>query len=160
MNSEPNLDVLWTEFSSSVAMLQVFQSGVNQTIRKELGEIANLNKLAEQYPDNAELGQSGNNLVMKHFATGKVFVYNQHRANLDDRERMVFEYKNKQYLWLFVEIYELFEDFVAAIYAYIGCLDKNSWPLEDFGKARLSEIPLNDYGWHLDRSKAKRNAPR
>ena len=53
------------------------------------------------------------------------------------------------------EAYEEFEDFLERIYAYIGMTSRNAWYLEDFGRAKLSELDDKSFDWYLDRVRHK-----
>ena len=76
-------------------------------------------------------------------------------SRAEHQRHTVYKYKNKQYGWLLAEAYEEFEDFLERIYSHIGLNNRNSWHLEDFGRAKLPDLDDKPFEWYLDKVRNK-----
>jgi len=90
---------------------------------------------------------------------GKHILFAHIKSSLKDMRKAVVLHKNKQYQWLLAEAYEDFKDFIENSYAFAGHIDKNLWPLNDFGRISLTELKEKDFEWFRKRARIKRDVP-
>lgn len=122
-----------------------------------------LNELSENLAksNSSLIGENIDNnwLVARNPYTGKQEKLVPSKRTLEELMLAAHLHKNKQYQWLLAESYELFEDCLESLYAYVGYKNTEFWPLKDFGGIKLSELRFKDYEYFLNQSKSKRNAP-
>ncbi len=80
-----------------------------------------------------------------------------HKENAEDRIRSIQLQINSQYRWFLAEAYEAFEDFVEEAYAFTGFVNRDAWPLSDFGGITLNELANKDFDWLRGRAADKRD---
>lgn len=102
---------------------------------------------------------SAQNMSFRTAETGVHNFYSFHDSTIQQSIDSLIVRTNRQYQWLLVDTYELFEDYLEHAYACMGYSDKNFWPLRDFGNATLSELELKDYQYFLQQSQGKKDRP-
>lgn len=80
--------------------------------------------------------------------------------NFDQLNHEYVLHLNKQYQWLLVEAYEVFEDYLTKLYANIGYLDNDFWQMQDFGEYSINEIKDLNVDWFIDQTIKKRDKPK
>lgn len=150
---------VFNNYSDKIAQLHLYQCAM-----KELAtaEIKKLNEYAVSFsdkPEILELSSSYNNMYFYAARDGEAKLYAHKKSSVEDRIESVYLHKNKQYQWLLAEIYEVYEDFLEEIYAYIGSKDNSLWPLIDFGNVRLSDLKNKDFEYYLTQAKKKDDIP-
>jgi hypothetical protein len=150
---------IFNNYSDKIAQLHLYQRAM-----KELAtaEIKKLNEYAVSFsdkPEILELSSSYNNMYFYAARDGEAKLYAHKKSSVEDRIESVYLHKNKQYQWLLAEIYEVYEDFLEEIYAYIGSKDNSLWPLIDFGNVRLSDLKNKDFEYYLTQAKKKDDIP-
>ncbi|MNJ41806.1 hypothetical protein D3C77_367460 [compost metagenome] len=123
-----------------------------------------LRTLQEEKKREQELGikdipRSVHNMIYHDLRTGHAKVYGAKRLFLDDLVRSAHIHKNRHYQWVLAEAYEAFEDFLEHIYAGMGYVDFDFWPMSDFGNIRFSDLPTKDFTWFLSQASLKKNKP-
>jgi hypothetical protein len=77
-----------------------------------------------------------------------------------DKRDMLLSVKNRRYQWLLAEAYEFFEDAIEKLYAAAGYLDRDFWPLSDFGHERLSTMENLGFDDFQKKAVKKRDTPK
>lgn len=109
------------KFFSEVAVLQRYQR-LTANISKQM--ITDLQtRETELFTLDAKfqevLGTSVQQYTFYNPYTGVILPYSHIKLTLKETARLVHLHKNKQYQWLLVEAYELFEDYVVSLYDFI-----------------------------------------
>ncbi len=140
------LEVLRNRF----AELYMYKGVIN--IAKDQ-EIERISEYLNKYDDSDDPAGSYlflQSMLFRDLETGAWVRYGFSKTTAEEHLRIIFRNENKQYGWLLVEAYEEFEDFLERIYAYMGKTNPSAWYLEDFGRAKLSDLNHKSFDWHLD----------
>lgn len=131
MDDLQNHNIRLERFFNEIAALQHYQrlsaSIAKQTIADLQARDSDLAKL--DAASREVFGSSVHLFTFYNPYTGVILPYSHKRLTLQETEKLVHLHKNKQYQWLLVEAYELFEDFVVSLYESIR---------SDSGEFRLS----------------------
>ncbi|ARK54914.1 hypothetical protein BOC36_18645 [Burkholderia pseudomallei] len=108
------------KFFNEVAVLQHYQRLSANIAKQTIGALqARDNDLASLDSESREiLGSSVSLFSFYSPYTGIIHPYSHKKLNLKETAKLVHLHKNKQYQWLLVEAYELFEDFVVSLYEF------------------------------------------
>ena len=90
---------------------------------------------------------------------GEMIIIGTHSSSINENLEALKFHQNQQYQWLLTEVYENFEDYLDLLYAHIGYIDNNFWPLNDFGAISFDEIENKDIEWFISRVKEKKGRP-
>jgi hypothetical protein len=153
------LNDIWDTFSDRMCEIELYHRASKDMAKSELAAIAEQYKVVEKNPEWKEMSSSYHNMTFYDAKTGTIRFYGHRERSIEDRYLHALLHKNKQYQWLLAEAYEEFEDFLEKIYAYLGKLDNDFWPLNDFGSITLSELPSKDFEWHLKQAAKKKDIP-
>lgn len=109
------------EFFNEVAVIQHYQRLSANVAKQTIADLQARDKdLAGLDAEDRELlGSSAHLFSFYSPYTGAIHPYSHKRLNLKETARLVHLHKNKQYQWLLVEAYELFEDFVVSLYELV-----------------------------------------
>lgn len=154
------LEDLWSDYSDRMAEIELMQRSTKSSAQDELKSLTRYYEQLSDSPDLRDASVSMHNMTFRDPRSGKTYSYHHKEESIEDRQLSVLLRKNRQYQWLMAEAYEEFEDFLHKLYAYCGYSNPNFWPLTDYGKITLSEIPGKDFQWHLRQSHLKKGAPR
>ena len=156
-----NIKSIFDSFAASISELYSLQSAIRSNADSEL------KKLTEQKQEQANALESLPGLKERPWLSQTMYFYSAYdnfprpfgykSRKIDEMSDSVLIHKNKQYQWLLAEAYEYFEDFLEEAYAYAGLIDKNIWPLEDFGNATLNELDVKSYEWFLLKARKIKN---
>ena len=145
------LNMLRTRFVE----IQVYRSVVKDLTKEELKRLSEYIEQTSDSENESIPFLSLQSMYFQDLKTGEVIRYGFIESNAEHQRDTVSKQKNKQYGWLLVEAYEEFEDFLERIYAHIGKTNRNAWHLEDFGRAKLSELDDKSFNWYLDAVRKK-----
>lgn len=84
--------------------------------------------------------------------THERFVYHCKSISIDERFLQLTLRKNREYQFLLMEAYEIFEDTIEEIYAYLGMNNINLWPLKEIKGSTKENLAHKDFNYF--RSKA------
>ena len=125
-------------------------------------ELKSLFDYYEAHKRNQEIleRRSIQNMVSYDIESGGIHYYRHTERSVEEQIQVVCLHKNKQYHWLLAETYEVFEDYLKSLYAYLGLLDNNLWPACDFGNITFKEIAAKNFDWYLQqRAREKKDNP-
>lgn len=120
-------------FFGEVAVIQHYKRISANIAKQTISDLQErVKQLSGQDDETRELmGKSVNVFYLCCPYTGSTHPYSYKAFTHQENVRLVHLHKNKQYQWLLVEAYELFEDFMVSLYEFIRdqseffCLDKD-----------------------------------
>jgi len=159
-SSGMNIREIYERFTRKLTEIEFYQRTAVKTAQQELEALL----ITEQEREQSWVGiknfpVSAHSMYYLHATTGKSAIFGGTVSGLEEMKRDVTIRRNKQYQWLLAEAYEELEDLFEHLYAYLGRLDRNAWPLADFGNTLLSELDDKDFSWYLKQAGHKKGAP-
>lgn len=120
MDIKPYQDRL-DKFFNEVAALQHCQRLTQNVAKQAISDLQQREKNLEPFSDEDKelFGRSISVFSFYNPYTGTIMPYATKKLSLKETAKLVFEHKNKQYQWLLVEAYELYEDFIVSLYEFI-----------------------------------------
>jgi hypothetical protein len=108
-------------FFGEVAVIQHYQRLSADVAKQTISDLQEHDKQLSGLDDETRelMGKSVNLFSFYNPYTGVIHPYFHKALNHQETARLVHLHKNKQYQWLLVEAYELFEDFVVSLYEFI-----------------------------------------
>lgn len=152
------LDDVFSNYSDRMAQQRLYQWVAKRSSEKELERLEAYYESHKDRPRTLKNAE-GFNMIFHDAENGDFRYYAQLRRSVDDQFDSVVLHKNRQYQWLLAEAYEVFEDFLEELYAFVGWLDYSLWAPTDLGKTPFKELPGKDYLWYRQRVKEKRDKP-
>jgi hypothetical protein len=160
MELSMRLDEIQQQFLEKMMQVEFNKITAIKIAENSLEEVRELESFVGSNPDKIELTSTLHPYFFRKASNGDYRSYGFPEVTLASRRQYISDIKNRQFQWLLAEAYEEFENSLKKVYAYCGMNDPYFWPLEDYGNKSLDEIGQEDFEWHLERTKAKRNAPR
>ncbi|GLO05672.1 hypothetical protein [Pseudomonas putida] len=159
LKAQKILDAL-AQFKQRMVEASTLRAATSDRLQTELRALKTEKEREHEYNDELkELPRSIYNMVYHDLRTGRAEVYGSKRSFLDDQIASAHLHTNRHYQWVLAEAYEAFEDFLENLYAGMGYMDADFWPMTDFGNIRMSELPNKDYEWFNAQVKQKKNKP-
>lgn len=146
-------------FYKDMSQIQLYKSAMKELTKKEINKLYKEKELLEKKQFPLEVPTSFQNMAFTNPINGKAVFYGKSEKTIDEKITSVFLHRNKQYCWLFAEAYELFEDFIQNVYAFLGRKDINNWPLKDFGNETYNDLIEKPFKWYVEKAKKKNNIP-
>jgi len=147
-------------FVSNMSRLHILQCDMRDLASSRLQRLYEYKEKTIENGHAASDESIDNNwLVARNPYSGKREKLVPSRRSVDELMLASHVHKNKQYMWLLAEAYEIFEDSLESLYAYVGYRNTDFWPLRDFGGIKLSELRSKEYGYFLEQAEKKRNTP-
>lgn len=154
-----NVDVLWNSFTNEISEILVFRRAILNVVKRERQTLEKRSEGFRERSDLLKYSSDLNNFPYINVLTGKREVYAQTEKDLEQQAKLITLHQNKQYQWLFVDVYEVFESYVCKLYGYLGYRDPESWPLKDFGNIKLPELKTKNFAWFESQAKRKGDRP-
>ncbi len=151
------LDALNT-FKKKMVDAGQLRSAINQSFDIQLRNLREAKEQEKQYELEA-LPRSVDNMFYYDLKSGHAVMYGSKRLFLDQQVTAAHLHKNRQYQWVLVDSYEAFEDFLEHIYAAMGWIDLDFWPMSDYRNVQTPEIPAKPFEWYQTQLKQKKNKP-
>jgi hypothetical protein len=151
---------IYKAYVGKIAELQLYQRAIQKISKEEIIRIGERSKIIDSHPKLKDTYKSLENMHYCCVISGETKLYAVSRRGLEEEKLSIYMRKNKQYQWLLAEAYEIYEDFVEDIYAYIGYIDNTFWPMQDFGGISINEIKDQNFEYFRDKAKAKKDAPK
>jgi len=151
-----NMKNLLEDLFEKMRMIHLFRRTAERLTEKEIEDLATIDESFEGRPNRQADSSSYHNFGIRSLGTGNAFFYGLTRLSIDQRRQFTMLAKNKQYQWLLAEAFEVFQDFMWKSYALVGSIDRNFWPLEDYGNISLSELSGKDFSWFYEQAKKKK----
>lgn len=146
------------KYSSRMTQVQLYQRGMRKITEKEYDDLLKYEERMGERVNDLKYS-SFDRMTFVNAKTGEHNTYGVKRGNTKDQKRSVVLHRNKQYQWLLAEAYEVFEYYLRELYAYVGFIDNNAWPLVDYGNVKLSELAQKPYEWFKEKSDRKQKFP-
>lgn len=99
------------------------------------------------------------NMSFRQLATGEHFFYEFRKHSIPEQIRSLNLRTNRHYQWLLVEAYEHFEDFLEQAYSAAALVDKNIWPLRDYGTNHLGDLEKISFEKLHELAREKKDKP-
>jgi uncharacterized protein (UPF0305 family) len=136
------IEQLFSNFLESIATIKQSQRITEQATKNML------HSLYEQHNIISKLKDEGANLpsesvnVFSFYSpyTGELLSFNIKRLSIEESAKQVHFIKNKQYQWLLVEAFELFEDFIISAYQVVQNLKPDLRLKKDLGNMSRREL--------------------
>lgn len=159
------LELIENEFKKylgKICTIQHYQRIINTITKSEIKSLSKIQDNLKDKPDEDKefYGISLNLFTYRCPFSGHNKPYESLKTSVEEKASLILYHKNKQYQWLLVDAYEIFEDYVESLYACMGFIDNNFWPASDFGNISVSEIPSQDLNWFNKQSTIKKRAPK
>lgn len=154
------LDEIWSHFAGHIVEVESLVTDIRQTTKNELMALARNQKLLEETPDiDDDMLISMRKMFFRDLRNGDHVSYGNKSFSPKEMIYHLHLRKNKQYQWLLVEAYEVFEKFLVHVYAYCGFNFHDCWPLKDYGNITLSELRSQSFQWHMEQARKKKDLP-
>jgi hypothetical protein len=88
-----------------------------------------------------------------------IIQYSKKEGNVETLKKNIFICKNKQYQWILATLYEAYEAFLQAAYAYLGLIDHSCWSEKDLDKITSNDLRSNNYEYFLRLVRDKKGKP-
>lgn len=154
-----NVTDIFEDYCARVAQVHFQRKLIEDAVRREVARLHEQEHIRSELSMPAHEPFSTQNMSFKSATSGELrfygFASSTARALIEAQIAVV----NRQYQWLLVDAYELFEDYLEGIYASMAVTDKSSWPLRDFGEATIDELPGKNFDWYLEKSRNKKEVP-
>lgn len=132
---------------------------INQRFSSELRALRAEKDRVDSF-ESEELPRSMNNMFYYSLRTGNATAYGAKHLFLSDQISAAHLHRNRHYQWVLAEAYEGFEDFLESIYAAVGFADPDFWVPSEFKPAWNVDPATQNYEWHVEQVKYKKNKPR
>jgi len=157
---EKTLNKIYDDICNKISDLVLLQREVRDSTKRELDALNEYAASMADHPEFEDFTSSRHKRVFNCAKTGEPRFYGYKKQGIEDRRLAIFHHKNKQYQWLLVEAYEIFEDYLQSIYACAGYIDSSLWAMSDFGSISIDEIDSKDYEFYLGKANNKKGVPR
>jgi len=147
-------------FYKDMSQIQLYKNAMKELTKKEIEKLSNEKELLKKQNFPLEVPTSFQNMAFTNPISGKAVFYGKSEKTIDKKITSVFLHRNKQYCWLFAEAYELFENFIQNIYAFLGQKDINNWLLSDFGNETYDNLAEKPFNWYVEKANKKNNIPK
>lgn len=159
LKAQKILDAL-AQFKQRMIEASTLRAATSDRLQAELRALRTEKEREHESNDELKhLPRSIYNMVYHDLRTGHAQVYGSKRSFLDDQIASAHLHTNRHYQWVLAEAYEAFEDFLEHLYAGMGYIDFDFWPMTDFGNVRISELPTKNFDWFNSQAKQKKNRP-
>ncbi|MDD3938008.1 hypothetical protein [Rhodoferax sp.] len=145
------MDDYYKSFLAQMSQIEVMARSIKGASAKEFDQLttnhSNLIKNGlEKY------SQSHHNMFFRALSTGEPMFYDYTSLSIDQLKDSLVKRKNKHYQWLLSEAFELFEDLVEYIYAFIGQREPKTWPAKELCGETESSLSTKPFDWWLQKS--------
>jgi len=152
------LEEIYKEYCIKIAYVELHQRSINNITNEELKKLKNNKDAFEQIP-SLSLPASVDNFYFRDAENGTSTLLAYAECSAEEMIDITIHHKNRQYQWLLAEAYEVYEDFLKNIYAYLGFKNNELWVLSDFGSITLKDIKTKDFYYFQNQSKNKKGIP-
>jgi hypothetical protein len=146
-------------YSSKVAEVHVYRFAIKKAANQELQRLHAQTAIHLKSGIEGSLPVSLQNMSFITAEAGRHHFYAFNHATTKQLMGSLIQRTNRQYQWLLVDAYELFEDYLEQSYACMGFSKKETWPLRDFGGSYLPELEEKSYEYFLKQSQGKKDRP-
>lgn len=157
MNTSEELNTILKNFTDKLVDINNYQSFIKSSTKRSLEFYHD--QLEKQKALNIDGLGDFNSFMCRNIETGEHIHLGYNENSLEDLMRTVQLHNNKQYQWLLVEAYELFEDYIDDLFAFIGLKDHTFWPAKDFGNVSIDELQDKDLTWFEQKVEEKKGKP-
>ncbi|MFP1869093.1 hypothetical protein [Lonsdalea quercina] len=156
------------DFYNKITHLKNFQAVIRGNTASLLSNLSEKKKRIEDKKKDPEIDESIKSffgLQLRCFSfpspySGVREFIGYRNNDVEEQTYLLLLHKNKQYQWLLVEAYEVFEDFIKSIYGCVGYINPSFWPASDFGDIAIKDIPSQNLKWFNVQATKKKKAPK
>jgi hypothetical protein len=148
------IEQLYNNLVDNIIRLDVMQSSIDSISKRECYDIEKVIGYSANTSED-KIFQSSHNPFFKSPINGEYLFIGLIKTSIEDRKKFLKHNKNRQYQWLLTEAYELYEDFLEQIYAYIAFIDPSSWPLGNYKNLFLNDLQNQDFKFFLETARKK-----
>lgn len=159
MFSNMNFTAIFDAYTNQVASVHAYLSTIRREADREFERL--VGQKARQKEHNLPEDQivSMGNHAFRTASAGEHFFYDFRDYTIDSQMESLVSRTNRQYQWLLVEAYELFEDFLEHAYAAAAMSNKDLWPLRDYGPITVEALDTVTFEFLLEQARAKKDKP-
>jgi hypothetical protein len=153
------LDDIYADYCIKIAPIYLHQGSIKKITDENL---KSLTEYANSLKENnllAGFPSSLHNIYFYSAKDGTARLLAHKSSSIEDNINSTILHKNKQYQWLLAEAYEVYEDFLQNIYAFLGYNNNELWPLSDFGAITLNELKTKEFIFFQKQAKNKKDIP-
>jgi hypothetical protein len=150
---------IFEKYTNDLGFVYDHQAAIRKESELEFQRL--LNQEVLRVEANLPIGQifGMHNHSFRTAVTGEHFFYDFKDYTIEAQMTSLVTRTNRQYQWLLAEAYELFEDFLEHFYAAVALVNRNLWPLKDYGAMVLSELESASFETLLGQARSKREKP-
>lgn len=156
------------DFYKEIISLKNFQAIIKENTNSLLKRLSEKRENVERINENPEIDEDikkFNDIQFRNFSflspySGLREFIGHRSIDIQEQVDLHFIHKNKQYQWLLVAAYEVFEDFIESIYGCAGYIAPYFWSANDFGDISIKDIPSQDFNWFHMQAIKKKNTPK
>ena len=153
------LEKIFEIYAEKMTQVYLYQRSMQSLAKKELEWLRKFNESHNETSTGSSIPFSLNNMSFRRAVDGELVFFGQSRMSTEEKIVSIHVHKNKQYQWLLVEAYEEFEDCLEKLWAYLGCKNLDSWPLQDYGNVHLNELSGKNFKWFEEKASKKQGKP-
>jgi hypothetical protein len=153
------LDEIYDIFCTGMAKIQFYKTSMKELTSKELKSLYEEKNIFESRGMPLDIPTKFQNMAFTNPYDGRMKIYGKSESTINEKMDSILLHRNKQYCWLLAEAYELFEDCITYIYAYLGKLSVDNWSLSDYGNISYKDISEKDFDWFYKKASQKKDLP-
>lgn len=121
---------IWETYSKRIGHVVLLKRDIKDIYNKRISELKSISQNKQRKELIKKFPMSAHNMSFIDPTSGERFFYNHESMYLDDKLLLINNQKNREYQFLLMEAYEIFEDTLEELYAYTMINDRNIWPNE------------------------------
>lgn len=143
---------IWKKYSKRIGQIVCSQRELQSIYDIQLKNAIEIKKRYEENENLHGIPVSCHNMsFIDPISKGRIF-YNFEQISTDEIIIRLVIQRNRNFQFLLMEAYEVFEDAVEELYALIGMNDLNFWPLKNIKGISKEELAKKDFAFFLNRS--------
>lgn len=138
------------KFKENMSNIELSQRMTKDFYRKHFAQLANSKKICQENEYDEAYTKSMHNMFFTDPRNQKHVLYGSKTLSFDEQITQSVLKKNREYQFLLMEAYEVFEDAIEETYAYLGENDVNFWTLCEYGNITYDKIAKQDFSFYLE----------
>lgn len=144
------MEIQYNEFLSNIAQTELLSRHIKKSTEKEYTSMIENHRLMSEICE--QQSSSIHNMFFRSLTNGELVFYDQMILDFDRNAKDLINRRNKNYLWLLVDAFEYFENFLNLIYAHIGHKDPSAWPARETKGETTIALAAKPFEWFLQKS--------
>lgn len=141
------IDDIWKDYAKKIGNVVLYQRDIKQIHKNQISHLISLNKVYKNNKHLSKIPLSAHNMSFIDPYSHESIVYNVESISVEERFLQLTVRKNREYQFLLMEAYEIFEDTIEEIYAYLGMKDFNFWPLKEIKGSTKENLARKDFNF-------------